>query len=274
MIADLSVLILTLNEDANLPQALASVTGWANAVFVLDSGSTDRTVEIANAQGAKVFAHAFENYSSQRKYALRELPIETEWVLFLDADEWLPEDLKQEISAVIATRPEENGFLIARKLIWMGKWIRRGYYPTWILRLFRHGKGICGDRIVNEHVVVEGKTGSLKHPFVHEDRKGISAWIEKHNKYAEMEAALLPESRREDRSQLGGSQAERTQWMRANVWYCLPPLLRPFFYFFYRYVLRGGFLDGVAGLTYHFMQALWYQMLIDLKYLELRNSRK
>ncbi len=271
---DLTVLILTLNEEVNLPQALALLRDWASAVFVLDSGSTDRTVEIARAQGAKVFAHTFENYASQRNYALKELPIETEWVMFLDADEWLPDDLKSEIAAVIASRPRENGFFVAYKLMWMGKWIRRGYYPTWLMRLFRNGKAVCGERGVNEHQQVEGETGYLKHPFIHEDRKGISSWIEKHNRYADLEARLLLERSRGGAGKFAGSQAERKQWVRAKVWYRLPPIGRPFLYFAYRYVLCGGFLDGMAGLTYHFMQALWYQMLIDLKYLELRNSRK
>jgi hypothetical protein len=193
MIADVSVLILTVNEEANLPQVLASVTGWASALFVLDSGSTDRTVEIAKAQGAKAFAHAFENYASQRNYALKGLPIETEWVMFLDADEWLPDEVKSEIAAVIACRPRANGFFVAYKLMWMGKWIGRGYYPTWLMRPFRNGKAVCGERGVNEHLQVEGETGYLKHPFIHEDRKGISSWIEKHNRYADLEAKLLLE---------------------------------------------------------------------------------
>ncbi len=275
VIPNLTVLILTLNEEANLPYALASVTGWANAVFVLDSGSTDGTVNVASEAGARVFEHAFENYASQRNYALTNLPVGTEWVMFLDADEWLPEDLKSEIAAVIASCPVENGFFVSFKLMWMGRWIRRGYYPTWILRLFRHGKALYGDRIVNEHLTVEGETGSLRNPFIHEDRKGISSWIEKHNRYAEMEARLMLDRSRSGTMKLAGSQAERKQWVRANVWHRLPLLVRPFFYFFYRYVLRGGFLDGWQGFSFHFLQALWYPMLIDLRYLEMkRKSRR
>jgi glycosyltransferase involved in cell wall biosynthesis len=233
----------------------------------------DRTLDIAREHGAKTFTHSFENYAKQRNYALKELPIETEWVMFLDADERLPEDLKSEISAVIASKPEENGFFVAYKLMWMGKWIRRGYYPTWLLRLFRRGKAVVGERGVNEHVTVEGKTGRLQHSFIHEDRKGIFAWIEKHNRYADLEARLAFERGRGGAGSLSGSQAERKQWMRARVWYRLPPLVRPFLYFFYRYILRGGFLDGREGLSFHFLQALWYQMLIDIKYLEMKRVR-
>jgi len=157
----------------------------------------------------------------------------------------------------------------------MGAWIRRGYYPTWILRLFRSAFARCDERGVNEHVLVEGSVGHLQNDFIHEDRKGIGDWIRKHNRYAEMEAQLLLDAADEkERARFFASQAERKKWFRQRVWNRLPPVVRPFFYFGYRYILRGGFLDGVAGLTYHFMQALWYQMLIDLKYLELRKSRK
>lgn len=119
--------------------ALGSVCGWAQQVIVLDNFSTDRTVEIAKAHGCEVHQHPFEDYAKQRNHALA-LPIRNEWVLFFDADEWLPEELKREIGEVIIGNPPENGFYIKRRFVWMGRWIRRGYYPTWILRLFRHGK--------------------------------------------------------------------------------------------------------------------------------------
>ena len=203
----------------------------------------------------------------QRNFALEQLPIETEWVFFLDADEWLPDDLKREIAEVVAGNPEENGFYIKRRLIWMGKWIRRGYYPTWILRLFRHGQAHCEDRAVNEHIIAKGKTGQLRHDFMHEDRKRISAWIAKHNGYAMREALELFNKRSAEGYQeidvrLFGTQAQRKRWLRYKVWSCLPPLIRPFLYFFYRYVLTSGFLDGRAAFMYHFLQGLWFPSLI------------
>lgn len=271
----LAVIILTYNEEDNIAQALDSVAGWANEIFILDSLSTDRTLEIARQYGCHIAQNKFENYAKQRNYALGHLPIRSEWVLFLDADEWLPEALKQEISTLITTSPEENGFYINRRLIWMGRWIRRGYYPSWILRLFRHGKGRCEDRAVNEHLIVEGKTGQLRNDFMHEDRKGVTDWIAKHNGYATREAQELLNTRvtpdyREIDARLFGTQAQRKRWLRYKVWNRLPPLIRPFFYFFYRYIWAGGFLDGKAAFVFHFLQALWYPLLIDVKYLELK----
>ena len=268
-----AIVILTYNEEANIAQALDSVAGWANEIFVLDSLSTDRTLEIAGRYDCQIAQNEFENFAKQRNYALANLPISSEWVLFLDADEWLPMDLKREISALLATSPAENGFYVKWRLIWMGKWIRRGYYPCWILRLLRFGKVSCEDRSVNEHLIVEGATGRLRNDIMHEDRKGVTDWIAKHNRYATLEALELLNTRsasgyREIDARLFGTQAQRKRWLRYKVWNHLPSLIRPLLYFFYRYILMGGFLDGRVALAYHFLQALWFPMLIDVKYLE------
>src|SRR6185312_15735028 len=156
-----AVVILTYNEEANIAQALASVTGWADEIHILDSLSTDRTLEIARRYDCQISQNRFIDYAKQRNHALQHLPIRSEWVFFLDADEWMPEALKREISALVASCPSENGFHVKRRLIWMGRWIRRGYYPTWVLRLFRYGKARCEDRAINEHLIVDGATGRL-----------------------------------------------------------------------------------------------------------------
>ena len=274
----LAVIALTYNEEANLAQALDSVVGWADEIHVLDSLSTDQTVEIARRFGSHVAQNKFVDFAKQRNHALERLPIRSEWVLFLDADEWLPEALKQEISELIASSPPENGFYINRRLVWMGRWIRRGYYPTWILRLFRYGKGRCENRPINEHLIVEGSTGRLSNDFIHEDRKGVGDWIAKHNHYATAESQVMLDARtapdyREIDVRLFGTQPERKRWIRYKIWNRLPPLIRPFIYFFYRYILAGGFLDGREAFAYHFLQGLWFPMLIDIKYLELKRSR-
>lgn len=271
--ADVAVIVLTYNEEINIGQALDSVAGWAKELFILDSFSTDRTLDVARPYGCHIVQHTFENYARQRNFALDELPITAEWVLFLDADEWVPDALKHEISRVLAASPSVNGFYLNRRLIWMGRWVRRGYYPSWILRLFRRGKGRCEDREVNEHLIVEGPAAQLAEDFIHEDRKGVTEWISKHNKYATLEAQTLLAAARDGNYQeidakLTGTQAQRKRWLRHRVWNRMPPLLRPFFYFFYRYILKGGFLDGRPGLIFHFLQALWFPLLIDVKYLE------
>jgi glycosyltransferase involved in cell wall biosynthesis len=273
----IAVIILTFNEEDNLAQALRSVAGWADQMFVVDSLSTDTTIDVARSFDCQTIQHRFENYAKQRNYALDSLPITTEWVFFLDADEWLPEAVKLEISGLIASAPPENGFYINRRLIWMGRWIRRGYYPSWILRLFRYGAGRCEDRTVNEHVIVGGATGRLRHDFVHEDRKGVTDWIAKHNSYATLEARELFNTRcapnyQEIDARLFGPQAQRKRWLRLKVWNRMPPLIRPFAYFGYRYLITGGFLDGAPAFMYHFLQALWFPMLVDIKYLELKKA--
>ena len=272
-----AVIILTYNEEPNIAHALNSVSGWAHQIFIVDSYSTDRTVPIARTYPCEIFQNQFVNYSSQRNFGLMELPIKTEWVLFLDADEWVPDGLKREITEVIESNPEENGFYIKYRMIWAGQWIRRGYYPMWILRLFRYGKAYCEDRSVNEHLIIEGKTGHLQNDFVHEDRKGIGDWIQKHIRYAEREATELCKrnegcDQQEVGARLLGSQAQRKRWLRYRMWNRMPPLVRPFLYFFYRYVLTGAFVEGRSALLFHFMHAFWYPMLIDAKYLEMKRQ--
>lgn len=159
----------------------------------------------------------------------------------------------------------------------MGRWIRRGYYPTWILRLFRYGTGRCEDRQVNEHLMVEGKVGYLRNDFVHEDRRGLTHWLTKHIAYARREAEELlrverGETQREIPARFWGTQAERKRWIRQRVWNRLPPLVRPWLYYVYRLVLRGGFLDGWQAIAYHTLHALWFPFLIDLFYLEARRG--
>lgn len=273
--ADVAVIILTYNEEENIAQALRSVCGWARQVFVFDSFSQDKTLEIARGFDCRVAQHKFEDYGRQRNAALDELPIEAEWVFFLDADEWAPEELKREISGLVARRPKEDGFYLKRRFLFMGRWIKHGYYPTWILRLFRRGKGRCEDRQVNEHILVEGPTGRLNEDFIHEDRNDLGRWVAKHNGYATREAEELFNEAAAGQidATLWGTQAERKRWVRYKVWNRLPPLVRPFAYFSYRYFARGGALDGKEALVFHMMQALWFPLLIDAKYLEMKKRR-
>jgi glycosyltransferase involved in cell wall biosynthesis len=270
----LAVIIMTYNEEENIAQALNSVVGWANEIFILDSFSKDRTLEIAGKYDCHIVQNKFEDFSKQRNFALEKLPVTSEWVLFLDADEWLMDELKREISDCIMGNPVENGFYLNRRFIWMGKWVKHGYYPIWTLRLFRCGQARCEDRAVNEHLIVQGAIGHLKNDYMHEDQKSISDWSFKHIDRARREALELFNTRsavgyQEVDVRLFGTQEQRKRWLRYIVWNKLPPLIRPIFYFIYRYILAGGFLYGRNVFTYHFLQALWLPMLIDIFYLEM-----
>lgn len=273
-----AVVILTYNEELNISHTLNSIVNWADEVFILDSFSTDKTVSIAEQFGCHVLQNNFVNFAKQRNFAIDNFLINSEWIFFLDADEWLSTELKAEISSLIASSSLENGYYIKRRLVWMGCWIRRGYYPSWQLRLFRNGKGRCEDRAVNEHFIVNGSIGHLKNDFTDENNKGLSDWIAKHNDYSTREAEELFNLRTApDYSEIGlnlfGGQAQRRRWIRYKIWNRLPPFIRPFIYFFYRYILLGGFLDGSKAFAFHFLQALWYPLLIDIKYIELKMRR-
>ena len=270
-----AVIILTHNEERNIEYALRSVWGWAREIFVFDSFSTDRTIEIAGSfEGCTVVLHPFESYGAQRNAALRELPIESAWILFLDADELLTEELKHEIAMRLAANPRENGFFIKRRLMWMGAWVRRGYYPTWILRLVRKGTARCENRAANEHLVVTGETARLDHDLIHDDHNGLDRWIIKHLRYADVEAlaSFRGAAEGEIAGALFGSQADRKRWIRRHVWERMPRLVRPAIYFGYRAILQGGVLDGRRALAYHVLQALWFQTIVDLKCMELENG--
>ncbi len=274
----LSVLILTRNEEANLSECLESVS-WAAETFVVDSISTDRTVEIARRQDAKVHSHAFEGYARQREWALKNLPFAHEWILMLDADERVPKALVTEIrQALNQSGDRYSGFYIARRFFFLGRWLKHGgLYPTWLLRLFRRGRARIEQRAVNEHIILEGEAGRLTQPFDHVDRRPLSDWIAKHNRYADLESEdyLYEKSQRYDRSipaSLWGSQAERKRWIKLRVWNRLPIRLRPFLFFFRNYVVKGGFLDGRAGFTYHVLWSFWYPFLIGAKIAEKQQA--
>ena len=261
---DLTVVILTLNEEKNIRDCIDSVKTFAKDIVVVDSFSNDATLEILKNLNVRVIQNKFVNYSKQRNFALKETSIKTEWILMLDADERVSTELADELSVKLNTPTPENGFKIKRRLYWYGRWIKRGYYPVWLLRVARSSKVRCEDRVINEHLEVEGTVGELQSDIIHEDFNGIDHWHLKHFKYAELEAQEFFKSGRRARG--------IKRWLQYNVWDRLPVFLRPWFYFGYRYLLRGGFLEGWQGLSYHFFQALWLQFLIGLKIKEIKQN--
>jgi glycosyltransferase involved in cell wall biosynthesis len=264
---NISVVIITFNEEKNIAHTLENIKNWANEIVILDSYSTDNTVSIAESYGAKVYFRKFDNFSSQRKHALNELPILNKWIFILDADELLTDELKREINITIKST-SFDAFIINRRFYWKGKWIKRGYYPTRILRLGRKGSIDCDDRPINEHLVCKSNNvGYLKNDFIDYNRKNLTEWIDKHNNYSTREAKQLID-REYQKYNFFASQYERNRWIRVNVWSRLPVILRPLLYFCYRYFFRLGFLDGKKAFMYHFLHAFIYRTLIDFKYLE------
>ncbi|MBI1983611.1 MAG: glycosyltransferase family 2 protein [Acidobacteria bacterium] len=273
----LSVLILTRDEAANIAACLESLR-WADEVFVVDSLSRDRTVEIAKGLGARVYPHPFEGFAKQRNWALDNLPFAHEWVLALDADEQVPPALAEEISRTLRDpQAAHTGYYLKRRIIFQGRRLHHGgLYPVWILRLFRREAGRFEDRPMNEHVVLRGAAGYLKHPFDHRSCPSLSDWIAKHNTYADLMAEeyecetsgagyrdSIPAS-------LWGGQVERKRWMKLHFWNRFPLLGRAFLNFARNYIIRGGFLDGRPGFIFHVLWSFWFPFLIDAKILERR----
>ena len=271
----LTTVVLTYNEELNLPGCLESLQALGCEVFAVDSGSTDRTVEIAETAGAQLVYHPFQSQAQQLNWALENLPLKEQWVLRLDADERLTPELTQELSATLPAADDEvSGFYVKRRVYFMGRWIRHGgYYPTWLLRVWRRGSAKVEDRLMDEHMVLlQGRAAFLKHDIVEQNQKGLYHWVERHNRYStrEAQAQLEGSTGAEISPSLFSTPEARRRWLRHRVYYRLPVLLRSFLYFIYRYFIRLGFLDGRQGLVFHFLQGFWYRFLVDAYILESR----
>ncbi|MEW6617714.1 MAG: glycosyltransferase family 2 protein [Patescibacteria group bacterium] len=286
----LSVIILTYNEEKHLARCLESVNDVANEIIVVDSFSTDKTKEIAEKYGARFFEHEFTNQAEQFNWALDNVSISGEWILRLDADEYLTPELAAEIGGFIRiNQPDPHqsasmsitGYYIKRRVIFMGRWIKHGgYYPTWILRLFKRGKARSESREMDEYIILkEGVAGYLKNDFVDENTNDLYWWTDKHNKFSSREIEAILKTEKETYREVDGdplgTPTERKRWWKESVYMGMPLFVRAWGYFLYRYIFRLGFLDGKEGLIFHFLQGFWYRFLVDAKlYERTRNSTK
>jgi glycosyltransferase involved in cell wall biosynthesis len=276
--APLSVIVLTFNEELNLAACLDSVAHWTRRVFVVDSGSTDATVAIARRHGAEVVAHRFGTHAEQWQWALATLPIETDWVLGLDADQSVTPYLAQQIATLLQSGTDAAGVFVSRRQIFRGKWIRfGGYYPKYLLKLFRRDRvSVDTDDLVDHHFSVTGPTLSLKGDLIEDNQNEseIAVWIAKHNRYAVLQAKqeLAAGRERVGVSALFGNPDLRVRFLKQQ-WAALPLFVRPCLYVFYRYILRLGFLDGKQGFVFHVLQAFWYRLLVDINLDEMRAPR-
>jgi glycosyltransferase involved in cell wall biosynthesis len=266
----ISVLILTLNEKLNLPVCLESVS-WSDDVVVFDSYSVDDTVDIGRAFGARVFQREFDNYAAQRNAGLHEVEYRNPWVLMVDADERWDAKLANEMYAAINDPARKNVTLyhFRRKDMFMGRWLKRSTgYPTWAGRLVRPDK-VWVERDINEEYHTDGEVGYLNGHFIHHPfNKGIDSWFERHNRYSSMEAETIVRDRliKMSWSNLISSIPMNRRKALKQLAYRLP--FRPQLVFVYLIVIRFGFMDGMPGMTYARMRAM-YERLINLKVMEL-----
>ena len=274
----LAAIILTLNEEKHLPRCLASLEGVVDSVLVADCFSTDDTVRIAEAHGARVLQNRWVNNATQFNWALTQLDATTDWVLRIDADEYLTPALAVEIREHLpGLGSDVAGAFCGRRMMFQGKLIRfGGVFPIRVLRLFRYGRGQCENRWMDEHIKVDGPTVDFKGELIDDNLNTLTWWIDKHNRYASREAVDLLNLEYgftavdSVASLAKGSQAGMKRWIKENVYRRLPMGFRAFGYFFYRYVVRFGFLDGQVGTAFHFLQGFWYRYLVDVKVAEVK----
>jgi glycosyltransferase involved in cell wall biosynthesis len=275
----LSVIVLTRDEEANLPFLLDSLRSLCANVIIVDSGSTDRTMALAREAGCAAYEHLWTDHATQFNWALDNLSISTPWIMRMDADERLTPELARELPMLLASLPERvSGVLVKRQVWFWGRWIRHGgYYPTLLLRIWRTGQGRLERRLQDAHVVIEtGELAHARHDIIDENHKNLSFWIAKHNYYADREVIDFITAQNGHEPPTQGRlfrQAGRRRWAKQHIYYRLPIFLRAFLYWFYRYIMLGGFLDGRAGLVFHFLQGFWYRFLVDAKIYEFQMRR-
>jgi len=270
-----SFIILTYNEEIHLPRLLTSISLLNAPTFILDSGSTDRTIGIGESFGANFLQHPFENHPKQWDYALNNFDIQTPWVICLDADQIVTDELKQRL---LTFREEDytgiNAIYFNRKNFFKGKWIKHGgYYPFYMLKMFRYGVGYSDlNENMDHRFIVSGETIVWKHGVILEENlkeNNIRFWIDKHNRYSDLVASEEVERIHLLRSQtikprFWGSPYERTAWFK-RLWWKLPRYMRPGIYFTYRMLFQLGILDGRTGIIFHFLQGFWFRLIVDIK---------
>lgn len=278
---DLSVIILTFNEEIHIRRCIENVCAIAQKVYVVDCYSTDRTVEIAKECGAEVVMHKWPgNQADQFNWALDNLTISTQWVLRLDADEYLTSELISEFKNKLPHLPISfTGIVFKRRHIFLGKWMKRGTYPVKLLRAFRYGYGRCEHRLMDEHIQLNnGQTIEFNYDFCDNNLNDLSWFCHKHINYAVREAAELLGAEYNisvsfiNNSNINIGRQALNKRQRKHTYAKLPLFWRAFAYFIYRYIFKLGFLDGKEGFLWDFLQGLWYRMLVDAKIFEIKKA--
>lgn len=275
--ANLTIIILTKNEEQNLKKCIASFNGVAKRIVIVDSFSTDNTADVANSLGADVFEHKFENHAAQFNWAIENVNLDTEWVAKIDADEEFTPELADEINEKLDCLPDNvNGVILRRRVYFMGRWLKHGgKYPELLLRIFRVGHGMSEMKMMDEHLIItEGETVNFKNDFLDNNNKSLEWWISKHNWYSNKEVLDYQTKKTEETVEDTATslQAKTKRLIKKHGYYSLPKFFRAHLYFIYRYYFRLGFLDGKEGKIYTFLQAYWYRFLVDAKMYECEKN--
>lgn len=278
MTAPLSVVVLTFNEELNIEACLRSVHGWCYEILILDSGSTDQTVGICQRYTDKVYTHPYVDHASQINWALSNLPLACDWSLLLDADNVVSELFKRQVEQALADDDSRIVGYYSHHLHMFRSRPVRGLKSHWLRLIRRRRARIDQSELVDFRWILDGGTRILSGAIIESNQKenDIDFWIDKHQSFASrmaIEEVLrkcgILEWSSELRPRLFGNPDQRMLWFK-NRWYRMPLYVRPALYFGYRYFFRMGFLDGVNGFIYHFLQAFWFRLLVDIKIAELR----
>jgi glycosyltransferase involved in cell wall biosynthesis len=267
----ISVVILTFNSEQNIAETLEAALKVSDDIHVVDSYSTDKTLEICEKYPVQVVKHDFLHYGVQRNWAIDNLPLKYDWELHLDSDERLSDELIDQLKALRNRFPDDlDGYYIPRLVYFMGRAIKYGgMFPIWHLRLIRHGRGRCEERQYDQHFYVAGATSRLSGVMIDNIDMSLSEWTARHNRWSDLEVMQTLGSRMEKciQGRLTGTPVEKKRLLR-NWYNQLPLFIRPFLLFFYRYVIRLGFLCGKEGLIFFVLQTFWFRFLIDAKLYE------
>jgi glycosyltransferase involved in cell wall biosynthesis len=280
---NIHALILTLDEEQHIARCISSIRNHCDTITVIDSGSRDCTRDIANELGADVIMNPFVNHAKQLNFGIDYLAKRGGWLLRIDADEIVDGDSAEGLKQAIRVAPVDcDGLLVRRRIYFLGRRIKfGGVEPSWQLRLWRNGTGRCEQRWMDEHIMVQGRVERSRVVLSDINLKSLTWWTEKHNSYASREAIEILNNRHNFllKPEIIGKispQASTKRWIKNNLYAALPLGKRTTLYFWYRYVMRLGFLDGLEGYIFHMLQGRWYRTLVDAKVMEielLRNNK-
>lgn len=279
----ITVVILTFNEEKHIERCIKSLQPFCDRICIVDSYSNDLTLDICKRLDVEVYQNKWEdNHSKQMNWAIDNCNIQTDWTMRMDADEYVLEELQIEITNKISSLPENiNGIELKRRLYFKNKWIKHGgFYPIKLVRIWRTGKGHSEERFMDEHIVVEGgEIISLKHDIVDENLNDINWWTTKHLTYARREAVDFLSNKydfglKTEKNGTITKQAIRKRKLKDDLYYKIPFGLRPILYFILRFFLQLGLLDGPKGWVFHFLQAFWYRLIVDINIYEIEKATK
>lgn len=276
---ELSVIILTRNEEIHIERCLKNALLLTANIFLVDSYSTDKTIEIARKYTSNIFQNNFDSFSSKLNWAIENLPIKTSWTIRLDADELFSHKLLNELNSFVELQSSEvSGIYIKRQLWFLNKWMKHGgMYPIYQLRVWRSGSVSCENRFLDEHMLLnDGVSIKSNFDIIDKPMTSIKVWIEKHNQYSDLEILSIndvAENTNNMKVSINSTKQEEVKrFMKNNIYYKLPLFIRPFIYFVFRYFIKLGFLDGIEGLIWHLLHGFYFRFIIDVKIYEVKKK--